>query len=450
MTHDAVYKWFTDAFMLRVEDEYKSGGSTYGAYADAFGMEPTRGAASCAGRDLGDFVEAATRQSLLPPWWDMHDFLDYASRVVGLAVEASDMREKHGNFGVAALRSLAVRITGGKPGTDAGLGGPAFGEDEEDWDEDEDEFDEWNADEEGGAEDELDYDAQWDKGDDDDDADLTAASREARLLERWAGLGAQSAEQAGSFKAACAAAQRTPARVIMLAGLDYIYSDDEAQAQAFNAMCDEMQVQCLLQATAPPGKPDLIEACTQTVLAALPRAACLLVLQAEAAGAGRVLPQLRGALRAWVHAGGVLAMNGGEDISRQDALTLLRALFPDETAGWDIICYRHPSLPEDDDQAALNERCHVLQTQSPPALQPRISANAPWLVGVPLSQRLYTYKHANAEEEGCTVAVADHGDGRIIYFGDYAGGYYPCIARAVISLATHCPTPSSAAAPAKR
>ena len=65
-------------------------------------------------------------------------------------------------------------------------------------------------------------------------------------------------------------------------------------------------------------------------------------------------------------------------------------------------------------------------------------------------QGIVWYKHANAEEEGCTVAVADHGDGRIIYFGDYAGGYYPCIARAVISLATHCPTPSSAAAPAKR
>ena len=428
-THEACYKWFIDAFMLRVEDEYTHGGNTYGAYADAVGCYDDE-FGSCAARDLCAFVESAVRVGAVPPWWDDQDCVAHANGVVRHAVEAHDMAEKHGPVGVLALRALAQRITGGPPGGDAGMGTrDEDGEEEED--EDWGDEDEWNEDEEGGDaglyEDDED-DVLWDKGEDEVDGEEEPACREARLLEQWAQIpGEQSAEEAAAFAAALAAAQRTPPRCVVLTGLAYLYDDDERQANAFDKACGK-SVQYALQAVAPPGAPALIESCKALVHAALPRAACRVVLQAEAAGAGRVLPHLRGALRAWVAAGGVLAMNGG-----RDAVTLLRLLFPEAVVGWATSEDGEPDGARPD--AVLSEECAVLLAPSPPELPPRVGADGFLLTGVRPEQQVYV-PALSAEDEPalCALAVASFGMGRVLYFADMEGK--DAIAQAVLALAT--------------
>jgi hypothetical protein len=415
----------------------------YGAYADATG-ETSRGYGSCVSRDLCAFIESAQRNRAVPPWWDTQDCVVQARGSVHCAVEASDLAERHGNFGVLALRVLAERITGGPPGSDAGMGAPdADGEEEEEekeeWEEDDDfgEDGEWNEDEEAIGEE--DDDPLWDKGEDAEDADEAPEERDARLLQRWAGLGEQSAEEAAAFAKACAEAQRTPPRIVVLAGLSYLYHDDEEQADTFERICEAARVQSAVQATAPPGSPANIETVKAAVLAALPRAAALVVLEAEAAGAGRVLPQLRGALRAWVHAGGVLAVNAGFTPCARDAVPLLRALFPEATAGWAFDGSCEPDVERGD--AVLCEECNVLlASQSPPELPPRVSADVFVLSGVPPTQRLY----ATAQGELCPLAVGEYGKGRVIYFGDVEGGDVigdlvgkDRAVRAVVELATH-------------
>ena len=430
-THETCYRWFIDAFMLRVEDEYTRGGNTYGAYADAVGCYDDD-FGSCAARDLCAFVESAIRVGAVPPWWDVQDCLAHAQGVVGLAVEAHDLAERRGVMGVMALRALAERITGGPSGGDAGMGtrDDEGEEEEEDWGEDEDER---NAVEEGGdagrfGEDED--DELWYKGEDEEDEEEEPSCREARLLEQWAQIqGEHGAEEAAaSFAAALAAAQRTPPRCVVLTGLAYMYDDDERQANAFDKACGK-SVQYAMLPMAPPGAPALIESCKASVLAALPRAACLVVLQAEAAGAGRVLPHFRGALRTWVAAGGVLAVNGA-----RDAVPLLRVLFPEAVAGWAMSddCVPDDARPD----AVLSEECAVLLAPSPPELPPRVGADGCLLVGVPPEQRVYVPALCSQDDSAlCALAAASFGKGSVLYFADVDGK--DAIAQAVLALALH-------------
>ena len=415
--------------MLRVEDEYVHGGSMYGAYADATGCYDDD-FGSCAARDLCAFVESAIRVGAVPPWWDDQDCIAHAAGVIHLAVEASDMVDKHGPLGVLALRVLAQRITGGPPGGDAGMGRRDDEDDEEEEDWGEDDEDEWNADEEGGddglGEDDED-DLLWDKGEDEEVEEEEPSVREARLLEQWAQVaGEQSGEEAAAFVAACAAAQRTPPRCVVLTGIAFMYIDDERQSNAFDKACGK-SVQYAMLPMAPPGAPALIESCKASVLAALPRAACLVVLQAEAAGAGRVLPHLRGALRAWVAAGGVLAVNG-----TRDAAPLLRLLFPEATVGWATSDDCEPDDARSD--AVLSEECAVLLAPSPPELPPRVGADGFLLTGVAPEQRVYVPALASEDEPAlCALAVASFGKGRVLYFADVEGK--DAVAQAVIALA---------------
>ena len=432
-THEACYKWFIDAFMLRVEDEYTHGGGTYGAYSDATGCYDDD-FGSCAARDLCAFIESAIRVGAVPPWWDAQDCVAHASGVVCLAVEAHDMAEKHGPLGVLALRVLANRITGGPPGGDAGLGKRDHEDEEDEYDEDEDwegNEDEWNADEEGGDAglDEDEDDQLWDKGEDEEQEEEEPACREARLLEQWTQIpGDFNADEAAAFAAALAVAQRTPPRCVVLTGLAYMYDDDERQANTFDKACGK-SVQYAMLPMAPPGAPALIESCKASVRAALPRAACLVVLQAEAAGAGRVLPSLRGALRAWVAAGGVLAVNGG-----RDAVSLLRHLFPEAVVGWAMSDDCEPDDVRPD--AVLNEECAVLLAPSPPELPPRVGAGGFLLTGVQPVQQVYVPALSSEDEPAlCGLALASSGKGRVIFFSDVEGK--DAVAVAVLALALH-------------
>ena len=95
----------------------------YGAYADSCDMRPSaawrqRGATTCAARDFMRYLASAHRHEALPSWWllnrEAQDRLcmKAGKKMIGYAVEKSDIKDEYGPMAPMILRALAERVTG--------------------------------------------------------------------------------------------------------------------------------------------------------------------------------------------------------------------------------------------------------------------------------------------------------------------------------------------------
>ncbi len=425
-TQAEAYSWFVDAYMLRVEQEYAHGGNFYGAYADATGCGLQSRWASCAERDFTRFLASAHSRLPLPPWWSDDACWEAAAPMIGFAIEASDIKEKHGPLAPLMLCALAARITGGAVGGDAGMG--TGREEDEKWYEDEEEWEEEDEFDEGGAlEEEDDYGYEYsddddDDGDDDDDDDDALTLEEKLCAMDLKPTAKQQRRTDKAWLAAqAAAAAATPPRCVLL-GSELFDTGNDFYVERFQEECAKRGMTCQpfdlpSRRDGKDGMPRL----TAALRAALPGAACLVVLRAERV-APKVLSPMRDALRDWVRAGGLFAVNG-----ERDGVKLLAALFSDATPGWGMADYRRTDADLSATCAAVPRALHMRVEQR---LPPCINAKACMLSGVQPEQRLYSppagaVAHSlvpgfgGAIEPGlCSMAAAMFGAGRVLFFGD--------------------------------
>jgi hypothetical protein len=424
-THAEAYSWLTDAFLLRVEDEYCAGGSCYGAYADATGAHCARRHGSCAARDLRTFLASAHRRAALPPWWlaraDAHDdacFAHAAPCIVG-AVERSDMEQKHGRSALLRLRALAEAATGVSVRDGGGMGDDDLEDQDEDEEEDEEDDDDW-AEEDEFADGSSMYSSE--ETEEEEEQEEEDGGEALRVEARLRGLRLHGERAAGA-----AAPRRC---VVVLGGAMFCPGEEDFFVDAFVTAAKRRKLACLpLPLCCEPYSAERDEsgaadsAAVAAVLAALPAAAACVLLQAEEVHetALRRCGGAHEALRAWVRAGGTFCCNG--DL---EALVLLRWLFPEVCEPWDMQgdYYRRT-------HCALQRGCAAAPPHA--ALPPSLNAKACMLSHVPPEQQLYAPpRGATAQSrvtlpgfDGepvqpgmCAVAVAPFGAGRVVFFGD--------------------------------
>jgi hypothetical protein len=444
LTPAHAYVWFVDAFMLRVEDSYTRAGSLYGAYADAAGDGCPARYSCCAARDYTRFLAAAHARGALPPWWLDGACDAHAAGAIHYATEAHDLAEKHGGAGaLMRLRALAERVTG--------VRGVGFGEgdDEDEYDEEDEDEGDWEEDEEEEEEDAFgdDADARDEEEEEEEEEVDEEREEEVRLRreDEAAGLSADEAldrqmmrhdarQEAFNIEDAAfmAAAAARSYRCVVMGGWGYAGEHTEDPfVDAFADACERRKVACVKlargQRGAMPHAP---------LLAALPGATCVVLLQVNEEDACRALaaaPGARDALREWTRTGGTLCVNGD-----RAAPELLAALFPEVASAWrmsgdyyrrcDAVCVRSCAgvaralrrgrntgsdcrnlLP-----SCLNAKACMLshvprqhQLYAPPRDATAHSlVNAPGFQGTPIQRGM------------CAIAAAPFGDGRVVFFGD--------------------------------
>lgn len=133
MPREKAYKWFIDAYRLRIDDCYAWEGDCRGLYG---GMSPFP--------DFERFFRKAKKKpGLIPEWWEESKMAAVGKQLLRFATEKSDIAEEYGSFVPMDMRILAEHVEG-----PLGGGGDDWGDDDDDddddeWDEAADDDDEW-------------------------------------------------------------------------------------------------------------------------------------------------------------------------------------------------------------------------------------------------------------------------------------------------------------------